>query len=116
MGYGSSGGRWSTRTKQQATVALRKVVAFAGVRADKNALHSLGIGGATHMSAGGASPQTLQREGRWASDAYKAYVRSHGEDASRVANYMAQDGMGDGIQPGQGADWEQVNPIPKLEG
>ena len=91
-------------TKEQATVALREVVAFAGVRADEYALHSLRIQGATHLSAGGASPETLQREGRWASDAHKANVRSHGKDASRVANVMAQEEMGNGIQPGKGTD------------
>ena len=91
---------------------------LAGVRADEYALHSLRIGGATHLSAGGASPETLQREGRWASDAYKAYVRSHGKDASPVANVMVQEGMSNGIQPAeeQGTDWGQVNPIPNLEG
>ena len=38
------------------------MVALAGVRADGYALYSLGIGGATHLSAGAASPETLQRE------------------------------------------------------
>ena len=104
VAYGSGGGRWSMWTKKQATVALREVDALAGVRADEYALISLRIGDATHLSAGGASPETLQREGRRASDAYKAYVRSHGKDASRAANVMAQEGMGDGIQPGQGID------------
>ena len=66
---GSGGGRWSTWTKQQKTVALRKVVRLAGVRADDYALHFLRIGGATHLLAGGASQETLQRVGRWASDA-----------------------------------------------
>ena len=89
-------------TKQHATVALRDVVTLAGVLADGYALHSLNIGGATHLSAGGASEKTLQLEGRWASDAFKSYVRSHGKDASRVANAMAQEGMGNGIQPGHG--------------
>ena len=116
MAYGSGGGRWSMWTKQQGTAALREVVALAGVRADEYALHSLRIGGATHLSAGAASPEMLQREGRWASDAYKAYVRSHGKDASWVANVMAQLGMGSGIQTGQGTDWGQLYPIPKLEG
>ena len=63
VAYGSGGGRWSMWTKQQATVALRSVVELAGVRVDEYALHSLMIGGATHLSAGGASPETLQREG-----------------------------------------------------
>ena len=89
VAYGVGDGRWSMWTKQQATVALRGLVALAGVRADVYALHSLNIGGATHLSAGGASPKRLQREGRWSSDAYKAYVRSHGKDACRVANVMA---------------------------
>ena len=92
------------------------MVALAGVRADEYALHSRRIVGVTHLSAGGASPKTLQGEGRWAYDAHKAYVRSHGTDDSRVANLMAQEGMGNVIQPGQGTDWGQVNPIPKLEG
>ena len=92
------------------------MVALAGVRADEYALHSLGIGGATHSSAGSASPETLQRVGRWASDAYNSYVRSRGKDASRVAHEMAQEGMGNGIQTGRGTDWGQVNPILKLEG
>ena len=116
VAYGSGSGRWSMWTKQQATVARREVVALAGVRADEYALHSFNIGGATHLSAGGAFPETLQREDRWASDAFKVYVRSHGKDASRVENAMAQEGMGNGIQPGQGTEWGQVNPVPKLEG
>ena len=52
----------------------------------------------------------LQREGQWASDAYKSCVRSHGKDASWVANVMAEEGMGNGIQPGQGTDWGRVYP------
>ncbi len=59
-------GRWSMWTQHQSTKALRKVVALAGVRAEEYALHSLRIGGATHLSAGGATPAVLQREGRWA--------------------------------------------------
>ena len=61
---GVGNGRWSMWTQHQATVALRKVVALAGVRAEEYALHSLRIGGATHLSAGGATPAVLQREGR----------------------------------------------------
>ena len=73
-------------------------------------MHSLRIGGATHLSAGGATPEVLQREGRWASDAYKTYVRSHGMDASWVADVMAQERISGGIQPGQGTEWGRVNP------
>ena len=70
---------WS---QQQATPALREAVALAGVRAEEYALHSLRIGGATHLSAEGVAPEVLQREGRWVSNAYKTYVRIHGKDAS----------------------------------
>ena len=103
-------------TQQQATTSLRAVVALAGVRADEYALHSLRIGGATHLSAGGASPEVLQREGRWASDAYKAYVCSHGKDASWVADVMAQEGLSIGVQPGQGTNWGQVSPPKERDG
>ena len=48
-------GRWSMWIQHQATAALRKVVALAGVRAEEYALHSLRIGGATHLSAGGCN-------------------------------------------------------------
>ena len=50
----------------------------------------------------------LQREGRWASDAYKAYVRSQGKDASWVANLMAEEGLSIGVQPGQGTEWGKL--------
>ena len=66
IAFGVGNGRWCMWTQHQATAALRKVVALAGVRVEEYALHSLRIGGATHLSAGGATPAVLQREGRWA--------------------------------------------------
>ena len=92
------------------TTALQKVVALAGERAEEYALHSLRIGGATYLSAGAATPEVLQREGRWASNADKTYVRSHGKDASWVARVMAHEGISGGVQPGQGTEWGRVNP------
>lgn len=112
--YVSCNGRWSTWTKQQATVALREVLALAGARAEEHALHSLSIGGAAHLSEGEASPEMLLREGEWASDAYKAYGRSHGKVAGWAANVVTPEGVGNGIQPGQGTDWRPVGPTPKL--
>ena len=87
-------------TKQQVSAALRAVVALEGVRAEDYALHSLRIGGGTHLSAGGATPEVLQCQERWVSDAYKAYIPRHGEDAGWVASMKAQEGRGGGIQPG----------------
>ena len=68
------------------------------------------------MSAGGATQEVLQREGRWASDAYKAHVRSHGKDAGWVASVISRDGLGNGIQPGRGTEWGKVDPLPELDG
>ena len=69
VAFGCSCGRWSMWTQAQATRALRQVVSAAGVQPAEYALHSLRIGGATHLSAGGAGPEVLKREGRWASGA-----------------------------------------------
>ena len=60
--FGTGNGRRSMRTQQQATASLRAVVALlAGVRAENYALHFLRIGGSTHLSADGASPEVLLR-------------------------------------------------------
>ena len=56
----------------------------------------------------------MQREGQRASDAYKAYVRSNGEDAGWVASVMAQEGTGGRIQPWQGTKWGRVVGSPGL--
>ena len=68
-------------TQTPATRALRQVVLVAGVQPEEYAMHSLRIGGATHLSAGGVAPEVLKREGRWASGAYKGYARIHGRYA-----------------------------------
>ena len=68
------------------------------------------------LVGGGDSPEVLQREGRWASDAYKAYVRSHGKDASWLADVMAQEGLSIGVQPGQGTEWGQASPRKERDG
>ncbi|CAM9742037.1 unnamed protein product [Sphacelaria rigidula] len=57
-------------TQGQATKPLRALVAAAGANPYEYALHSSCIGGATQLSAGGISPDILQKEGRWKSDVY----------------------------------------------
>ena len=57
--FGTGGGKWSMWSQAQATKALRQVVAGAGLQPDEYALHSLRIGGATHLSVGGASPAVI---------------------------------------------------------
>ena len=63
-------------TPALAVKVLRQVVSVAGVQAEEYARHSLRIGGATHLSAGGADPEVLKREGRWALGAYKGGIRT----------------------------------------
>ena len=64
VAFGCGSGRWPRWTQAQATRALRKVVSVAGVQPEEYALHSVRIGGATHLSAGGAALEVLKREGR----------------------------------------------------
>ena len=57
-------------TYEQALRALREVVAESGQDPAEFALHSLRIGGASRLAAGGGmSERVIQREGRWKSDA-----------------------------------------------
>lgn len=77
------GGRWELLTNHWAESALRQVVSLAGSQPAEYALHSLQIGGATHLAAGGTSAAVLRKEGRWAGEnGFRPYyVRSQGGDA-----------------------------------
>ena len=70
VAFGIGSGRWAMWTKSQAEKALRQVVALAGWQLTDYALHSLRIGGATFLAAGGASPEVFRREGLWAGNGY----------------------------------------------
>ncbi|CAM9719796.1 unnamed protein product, partial [Scytosiphon promiscuus] len=86
-------------------------VALAGLPPQEFTLHSVRIGGATYVAAGGASPEGLRKEGRWARErGCGPYVRSHGRVVIWISNMLAAGG--DEIrQPGQGTEWEGVTPI-----
>lgn len=104
VAFGVGGGQWAMWTKHQATVALRQVVALAGLPPEEYALHSLRIGGATHLAAGGASADVLRREGRWAGESsYQCYTRNVGADAEWVSEVLANASVEK--QPGQGTRW-----------
>ena len=90
--------------------AVKEVVAESGRNldefADEFALHSLRIGGATTLAAGGdISERVIQREGRWRSDAFKAYTRNYTEDARRVSRKLGVASWGKERQPGEGTVW-----------
>ena len=89
----------------QAMRALREIVAQSRRNRDEFAIHSLRIGGASVLAAGGAVPErVIPREGRWKSDTYKVYARNNVEDAGQVARKLAVAGKGQ-RQLGQGTLW-----------
>ena len=79
------------RTRHQAESTRRQVVPLAGLQPSEYALHSLRIGGATHLAAGGATPEDLRREGLWVGmTGYRPLVRSHRRDAEGVSRVLAE--------------------------
>ena len=86
--------------------AVKEVVAESGRNPDEFALHSLRMGGATKLAAGGdISERVIQREGRWRSDAHKGYTRNYTEDARRVSRKLGVASWGKERQPGEGTVW-----------
>ncbi len=59
-----------------------------GVDATRYAVHSLRIGGACALLHAGFSMELIQRWGRWASNAFQAYLWESSEDARGVAAKM----------------------------
>lgn len=107
VAFGVGQGKWAMWTKHQATRALRQVVALAGLQPEEYALHSLRIGGATYLAAGGASPEVLRKEGRWAGESsYQSYIRNVAGQADRVSTVLQTTDVEK--QPGQGTKWGQV--------
>ena len=61
---------------------------------------------ATTLAAGeDIAERVIQREGRWRSDAYKAYTRYDIEDPTRVSRKLAREKVGRERQPGEGTVW-----------
>ena len=89
------------------SAALRQVVAKAGDDPSEVGLHSLRIGAATTLAAGGeVSQRVIQREGRWnSSESSKLYTRNNPEGAGIVSRKLAETGKIGQRQPGQGTVW-----------
>ena len=86
--------------------AIKEVVAKSGRNPDEFALHSLRIGAATTLAAGGdIAERVIQREGRWRSDAYKMYTRNNIKDSTRVSRKLASAKVARERQPGEGTAW-----------
>ena len=85
--------------------ALREIVVQSGRNPDEFALHSLRIGGASVLTAGGDVPERMiQHEGRWESDTYNVYTRNNVEDAGQVSRNLGVAAKGR-RQPVQGPTW-----------
>ena len=91
----------------EALTALRQVAARAGHDPSEVGLHSLRIGAATTLAAGGkVSQRVIQREGRWkSSESCKVYTRNNPEDAGTVSRKLAETGTIGQKQPGQSTVW-----------
>ena len=82
--------------------AFRDIVANAGRRPEHFALHSLRIGGATSLAAGGDVLEVaIQREGRWRSDAFKIYTRNNMADSRLVSHKLGDASRGVERQSGE---------------
>ena len=93
-----------------ALAALRQVAARAGDDPSEVGRHSLRIGAATTLAAGGdVSQRVIQREGRWtSSESSKVYTRNNPEDAGIVSRKLAETGKIGQRQPGQGTVWSRT--------
>ena len=88
----------------EALAALHQVAARAGDEPSDVGLHSLRIGAATTLVAGGdVSQRVMQREGRWkSSKSSKVYTRNNPDDAGIVSRKLAETGKIGQRKPGQG--------------
>ena len=90
----------------QALRAFREIVEKSGRNPKEFALHSLRIGGASTLAAGGdVSDRVIQKEGRWVSEEYKTYTVYNVEDAKRVSRKLGDPKKGVKRQPGEGTVW-----------
>ena len=89
--------------------AFRDIVANAGRRPEHFSLHSLRIGGATTLAAGGDVPQVaIQREGGWRSDVFKIYTRNNMADSRLVSRKLGDASRGVERQPEEGTKFSLV--------
>jgi hypothetical protein len=70
---------------------IQAAAVVAKVPKERFATHSLRIGGASALLHAGFSVEMIQRWGRWASNAFQAYLWGSSEDARGVATKMASD-------------------------
>lgn len=95
---------------REATRAIRQVATIVGLDPKRVSLHSLRIGYATVLAAGGGIPErVIQREGRWKSgiSTYKVYTRSNIGDSIAVSRKLVTARKEKLLQPGQNTSWNR---------
>ena len=81
--------------------AFRDIVANAGRRREHFAFHSLRIGGATTIAAGGDVPEVANRREGLRSDVFKIYTRNNMTDSRLVSRKLGDASRGVERQPGK---------------
>ena len=76
-------------TRQRLVMALRKVLARAGLKPEEYAGHSFRIGAATTAAVCGISVDTIKTLGRWKSQAYQLYVRLPRRQLADISRTLA---------------------------
>ncbi|KAG1709867.1 hypothetical protein DVH05_016882 [Phytophthora capsici] len=69
---------------------LKRTAALAGVSPQAYATHSIRIGGATSLVAGGADRLSIKLLGRWASNCFEEYPRQSAKASLGLARRMVQ--------------------------
>ena len=83
--------------------AMKELIATSDRNVDVFALHPLRVGGATTLAAGrDVSERVMQREGKWKSDAYKAYSWFNIQDLRRVSRQLVVASEGNETPPEKG--------------
>ena len=89
--------------------AFRDIVANAERRPEHFALHSLQVGGAITLAAGGDVPEVaIQREGGWRSDVFKIHTRNNMADTRLVSRKLGDASRGVERQAGEGTKFSLV--------
>jgi hypothetical protein len=87
-----SGGITSWRTLRRCEVVpmIKRLAAAQNLKTMGMGTHAMRVGAATSMALAGVSERLIMQAGRWASDAYKAYIKDNLKDAARITNALAR--------------------------
>ncbi|KAF4127937.1 hypothetical protein GN958_ATG22765 [Phytophthora infestans] len=82
--------RHQVLSTESMTKTLRRAAERCSIPAHTISTHSLRTGGATALHSAGVDTDTIRMHGRWASDAYQAYIRETPAAISHLAKHMSR--------------------------